>query len=286
MPKPRTVAEELKINGSTTRVYHQLADSPFENELAHPGFIVAIEKSPKRLVEARHPDDPYSDYVIPPPRDSGEQLNRYNKYTKPAIRALFVTHIAQYNLLSLPDSEEQRFLYNIFLPDAGTHTNQVLTQPPIQLGEYETRGWEALKNKLKVALRNEIDKAIADQRPYTHLIIASMGWNNDQVESIQHYNALIGNLIASAHRAGDNRFRPLLHGLTWPSVWGDALPKPFWVIQYLFHFISYFDKANDADAIGMTFANWLVNDLGADVKTRAKDAKKPIKIITKKTVYF
>lgn len=82
---------------------------------------------------------------------------------------------------------------------------------------------------------------------YTHLFIMSMGWNNDQQESIGRFNRIIDQLKKVKK---DGPFNPLVVGVTWPSVWLSGAET--WVGRKAGHLGSVFNKANDADEAGYT----------------------------------
>lgn len=77
-------------------------------------------------------------------------------------------------------------------------------------------GWRALQEQLQPALLEVLDSAAAAGVPITHVIFASTGWNNDQFNSIRAYD----DWLRETKTVADAPFRPLLVGITWPSVWG------------------------------------------------------------------
>lgn len=105
-----------------------------------------------------------------------------------------------------------------------------------------------------------------------------MGWDNDQEESVRRYNALMSNLLEAARRdpAPDMAFRPLLIGVTWPSVWGWA--SWFDLGQLAYKLFGYGIKADDADEIGYTLANYLLNGLALDMKAAFAD-RAPLRVV-------
>jgi len=102
-----------------------------------------------------------------------------------------------------------------------------------------------------------------------------MGWNNDQVESIQRYNKIIKNLKESAKHHNQD-FKPLVIGLSWPSVWGNST-VPVW--RQLLHLFSYGNKANDADEIGYTYGNYIINKIIPRLKIKSRVNEQPAKVI-------
>ncbi|MGF6744633.1 hypothetical protein [Paraburkholderia sp. MM5482-R1] len=96
---------------------------------------------------------------------------------------------------------------------------------------------------------------------FTHFVIIVMGWNTSQDEAIRNFNDIVGNMMDAADEMpfsarfngarddGHDPFRPLVLGVTWPSYWNKSKLDIF----------SYFDKADDADELGLTWLNVLVN---------------------------
>lgn len=92
---------------------------------------------------------------------------------------------------------------------------------------------------------------------YTHIIVMNMGWNNDQVESMWRYNTIIEKLFDRARDDGI-QFRPFVIAITWPSVWRSI--SDFVGLKKVFHLISYPNKTLDADELGITWMNWIINE--------------------------
>ena len=91
----------------------------------------------------------------------------------------------------------------------------------------------------------EISSAVASGK-YTHVVIASTGWNNYPEKAMNTYNSWI-RYIAQAAKADGAEFKPYFIGMTWPSLWqGAAFP------------FSIFNKANDADELGVGNINYLL----------------------------
>ncbi|MFT7618218.1 MAG: hypothetical protein ACI97A_001859 [Planctomycetota bacterium] len=101
--------------------------------------------------------------------------------------------------------------------------------------------------------RRRFDVQVRDGK-HTHVVLLALGWHVDQVEAVHIYNLLIKNM--KEHSQGE--FRPLVVGLTWPSAWLQGLIQP---LDLLGHVFSYFDKSQDADAIGSTIAAYLLHNI-------------------------
>lgn len=294
------VAKRLKIDSRTTQRYHYLAENPFGYGLLHEGYLIGIEKAFKELVYTGD-SDPYYYLFRPYPKDGrseNEQIDADRASHLEGVvddsKTLFVSHILAYE----PDDAESttsethghsaqrrfrtRFVYNIHPSDYGGQTyspyDGVEIIDPNPSNEYLT-GWEALQKSLSQEIPIKIKNAAESNNPYTHLFVGAMGWDNDQIESLNRYNAIIGNLITAARTDSDQnvQFNPLFIGMTWPSVWG--WQSWFDLAQLAYKVFGYGNKANDADEIGYTLANWLVNDLALGVKVRSREEGHPLKIV-------
>lgn len=150
--------------------------------------------------------------------------------------------------------------------------------------------WSVNKTKIKpnefyangeVAIQ-ELSKAVArdiKKNEYTHILILVMGWNTAQDEAIRNFNDITGNLLEAARETSIKTslsdktdraipFRPLVIGVSWPSFWTKSLANIF----------SYANKAKDADEIGLTWLNLLVN-LELPKALKASDLDTPVVLI-------
>jgi len=254
------VATKIGTEERTPRRYHYLAEQPFGDGLVHTGFIVAIEKAPKAKVG----EGAWSSR-IKPPSDGALDARVSAKFAEvmAGTKAMLVTHILAYAPDRTPVPQQRmitRFLYNLY-PNAGA---EVFGTNPGALS-YEERGWRAIEGELLTAVRGELQAAATHGAPYTHLLIGSMGWDNDQVECLRRFNAVLDHALAAARRDGAGAaFNPLLVGITWPSVWG--WPSWFDIGALAYKLFGYANKADDADEIGFGLGNWLVNRLGTEAK--------------------
>ena len=278
----RDEEEGLETGGELSK-YHYLVREPYSVGLSHEGFIIGIEKSPNEKIgyNFQNIDDSRFQEWKTTGDGKGEQyIEARNEHFKRATddpKSAFVSHILAYGL----DREGTvRFdvcpFYLAYKSSGFAHgssgascaeNGQPETSTTADSTHYYDDGWSAL-DRLYGAIKAKLAQA---RTPYTHVLVASMGWNNDQVESVRRYNALLGNVIAQArlHETpkGEN-FNPLLIGLTWPSVWGgDSF---FNTINVFTHLVSYPNKADDADEIGYTIANYLVNNILHRLKSEDK----------------
>jgi len=209
-------------------------------DLVTDGYIIGIEKYARK--DMAHPPEPgYPDRLhekINPGNDALiEEENSEFRGATHDRKAMAVTQIASY----FPD---RKYVYNAY---AGNLEGDI---------DYEG-GCSGLK-ALQIDLQDRLRGAIRQGRPFTHIFIMSMGWNNDQYVSISRYNKILTNLAEVADEKGNAAFRPLVVGLTWPSAWFSI--EDNWLKKKVIgHLGSYTNKSNDADEIGYSIANWLIN---------------------------
>lgn len=137
-------------------------------------------------------------------------------------------------------------------------------------------GWQALLD-LKKNLNKDLADAKKRGKPYSHIIIYSMGWNTTQRESIQNFNFLEGNLIRLAQENQQLRnFNPLMIGITWPSDWameqgdGGLADSVIYPVRKL---LSFFTKEDDADEVGDIWGNILLHKTLLPIKKQHPDLK-------------
>jgi hypothetical protein len=110
---------------------------------------------------------------------------------------------------------------------------------------WKREGWKGL-DKLAADIR---ERAIEDK--VTHIILLATGWNTRQYESYLDFLAWMNN-VTEDFKKENVAFRPLFVGTTWESEW------PLWE---RLPFFSAFTKGNDADEIGFTWENYLLNEV-------------------------
>ena len=222
----------------TIRAYNALGRGS-HLDLITDGYIVGIEKYKRQRIG--NPALGYPDRYkkLPNPGKNkliSEQNREFTKATSDG-KSMLVTHIASY----FPN---RNYLYNAYSHGIEGHQN------------YED-GYAGL-DRLQQDLRDRIMRADAQSKPYSHIFIMSMGWNNDQYVSISRFNTILEKQIKATGVRSGGALRPLVIGFTWPSVWFSI--EDSWLKKKLIgHFGSYINKSNDADEIGYSIANWLIN---------------------------
>ncbi len=121
-------------------------------------------------------------------------------------------------------------------------------------------GHEGGLQTLKASLKNDLENGKNLGTPYSHIFVYVMGWNTAQAESIENFNNLFGYMLDAAEK--DNSFKPLILGISWPSAWSFGTSP--W--DDFIRGVSLWNKKNDADELGATWSNYLLNDVIANIK--------------------
>jgi hypothetical protein len=127
----------------------------------------------------------------------------------------------------------------------------------------ETGQGESLLQKglgfLEKGFATELSRTLTDAaqggRPYTHILVMSMGWNTSQPEAISNYNSLVGYLADAVPKDERKKFRPLILGMSWHSAWSFKTGFMANAVRGL----SAVNKGYDADEIGLVWYGSLLN---------------------------
>ncbi len=221
--------KKLGTDSGTEVLFHQMINDTLI-KLNYPGMILGIEKIERKLLSN------INEKVTPKKQRELYKINLSN-YKKVGLentirraekilndpKVMTLSHWIEF------DKNNKRVLkYNLY--------NEINTKQNFLKNSISQI--ERIKKSLNSKLNNE---------KYTHIILASTGWNNDQKNSVNTYNIWLKNITEAAEKNNFN-FKPYFIGLTWPSTWETKGGKV----------TSYFNKANDSDEIGMTFANLLI----------------------------
>lgn len=182
---------------------------------------------------------------------------------------MFLSHVAAFR--SVPDSSAPRIgghlLYDVYdrndllcsIQQAKAESRPVRWQD----GAYRAGRQDGIA-ALKKALLADIENPGQRGAPYSHVFIYVMGWNTGEREAVENFNNLYGYLLDAAAADGNagGRFRPLFVGITWPSAW--SFGTSAW--DTLVRASSFWNKKNDADELGATWVNYLLNEMMAEIK--------------------
>lgn len=224
----QTAEERLETNTKTGVLFHQILTTD-TIQLQYPGMILGIEKINRKLLhttEKIKPEMQQNLYGIDLDKYKDVGLKKTIRRAKKILndpKIMTFTHWVEFD-----KAKNATVKYNLY--------DKVNTEE--NLLAYSISQLKTLKTSLQKKLKSG---------QYTHVILASTGWNNKQYKSVKTYNTWLKNITAAAQKDGFE-FRPYFIGLTWPSTWQTPGGKV----------ASYFNKANDSDEIGMTIANLLI----------------------------
>jgi hypothetical protein len=250
--------EKLGTDSELNRSFHVVADEPQGIGLRMEGFIIGIEKSKRKTLDVPSlMDDPHLSSI--PVGFSQENQRRFAARLNDGKRT-FISHLVQ---ATLDDNSHIPYIKNQFLYDAYCTNGVDERRPSNPVWTLKTEGmyarsWEVLES-LEAELAEQLAEAHAAGQPYTHVIVATMGWNTAQEKAIRNLNSIFGNILISQ----SNGFKPLYIAVTWPSEWSTPL-------------VSLGNKANDADEIGFVWANALINRHLSSLRARTSENTWPV----------
>lgn len=261
--------KRLGTDDDLQRNFHWAEHYSASSTLQYPGFLIGVEKASQSKVRGpKLIDDTGSNSVLPISIDSryiAQESGTFLWYGTRGIakkmlywdpKTLFVSHIVASHLTPSANRNSKE------CPQSGLFSAYASKNAPAD-GDY-LFGYARLQ-----ALYCDIEDVLTaeSKQPYTHIIVITMGWNTPQSEAIRNFNDLSANLM-EASRKSTMPFHPLFIGVTWPSLWSVSA-------------VSYPNKASDADELGMTWLNVLLNDVLFKVKARAPKNNHgvPLKIV-------
>lgn len=251
--------------GENLSIFHRMAEQDGGLGLKFPGYLIGIEKGYKKDGNNKKGIGWYG--II-----NKENLNKKNqKYIDnikkitgdTQIKMTFISHIVRYSLENskgcLPYIKED-FIFNAYDKCKCTQTENIYRQGIQSL--------EKLKKEINTNVKAEKDNGT----PFTHIFLYCMGWNTDQQESFRNYNSLLLLMTKECEKCykGKGPFKPLFIGISWPSEWR---------AKYFGNFIrllSYGNKADDADEVGLIWVNIILRDILVPIK---KDENIPLILI-------
>ena len=193
-------------------------------------------------------------------------------------RRMFLSHVVAFRALNANATTRigGAVLYDVYARNDLLCTIQQAAatgQPPAwEKGAFFAGRAQGLA-ELENALRADLLSAQQSGKPYSHVFVYVMGWNTGEAASIENFNALFGYLLdaAAVDASAGSHFRPLFIGLTWPSTW--SFGTSAW--DQFVRGVSFWNKKNDADELGTTWANYLVNE----VLTRIKQEHERLRVV-------
>ncbi|MCL9658769.1 alpha/beta hydrolase [Pseudomonas protegens] len=285
----------LQLESTNAKNFHSSLYFPSGTALHYPGYIVAIEKSPQSIVGGPKPYPQVSfvrsgQYINAEKPSTWGTPSQIRRFQESDSKAMFISHIIK-NSIAKDDagasdpylSKDHCFVYNAYAAkqlsliqknyDLAKISDWHACSISTNLDKVDARAYQ-FYDYGKYALRSLEDNLTQDLRRgrYTHVLVIVMGWNTAQQEAIRNFNDLAGNLMAASLEAAKGlqespidrtmaikplvndqvvgNFRPLVIGVTWPSYWSNSFGNVF----------SYSNKANDADEIGLSWLNKIINE--------------------------
>ncbi len=232
---------KIGTNVNIDSSFHQILARKQHIGLLYPGYIVGIEKAFRSSIGM------VDSYQL----DSKIEIKDENPVSKLHLagilndpKRLFVSHIVRYEKNKQYKPRGSRLNLNIiYSVYQQLQINQI---KPIQV---YNNSWLEL-DKLEEVIGQDVKK-----EKYSHVFVFVMGWNADQNKAIYRINKIMASLLRHKKYIRGGRFKPLVVGVTWPSKWP-------------IYGISFFNKANDADELGLTWLNYLVNKVLLSVKQK------------------
>ncbi|HRY14837.1 MAG TPA: hypothetical protein P5330_03055, partial [Candidatus Competibacteraceae bacterium] len=238
----------------TREEFHDAAFNPLAYTTQYPLYLLGIEKprynsgNPYPIVDmAAGKESPI--FKITNLKASADDLKDIESVLDDP-RPLVLTHVLNARQIN-SNSETLRegcFIYNVYQDEKSVPWCKHYHPTKVEKGKknWPSEGWRGLDQ-----LGEEIKEA-AKRENATHIIMLATGWNTVEYESFRDFSYWMKQLAKDFE--GKGNFRPIFVGISWESAW----PSDFWAKM---PFGSWSTKGNDADAIGFTWANYLLNDV-------------------------
>lgn len=231
-------------------IYHSVLYYPKEISLNFPGILIGIEKSPRNIIAPNIKTKAL--YIQGGKTVAKKDIESLVKDPK----LLYISHIVEN--YGKPYGEDNCALYNVYY-DKNSSKNLIdMCSENKKQGEIKPsiafdNSWNAL-DILKDRLNTKINNA-KNKDPYTHIMVVVMGWNTPQIQAIRNLNSLMTNIKVASNN--NKKYNPLFVGVTWPSMWNNGITNA----------ISFGNKANDADEVGLGWLGVLLHDTLKSIKT-------------------
>lgn len=257
-PKYRILEREkaLGTDKDLDRRFHRMAHDDNALGIRFPGYLIGLEKTKRTHLGMENKEvlesEPWieGDFLATlrgRPRGPDLIKSLQNRFDDP--ERIFVSHVVASTIEQKPVPHlRNRFLYNAY----ATH------EVPGDQGDAEDYPSSAMSDARKsLGIFKEHLQESVPRDDYTHAVVMCMGWNTDQEKAIRNFNSLYLNLLKAA---GDNPWKPLFIGFTWPSLWEGEIGT----------IASFKAKRGDADEAGAHWLNLVINDVLPDIR-RKKD---------------
>ena len=251
-------------NGLISKRPHPKAVTDNDNIfLKSDGYIVSFDKSAEAKFTLCNPPNQKRLFsvVVPTPKDFQGCVLRGSKGDEINFEKTHLEASATYRdriRKTLETQSKNIFLTSIISYETPPEVSETIGEPEALFSLTDnpcSKAWAVNESNDQVFIDcsfealNDLETSLTQRlavSDYSHIILVSTGWNTVPSDSVENYNEIIASISAVA--TGESaEFKPLVIGLTWPSRWlGTRL-------------FSYSGKGNDADEIGVTWANYLMN---------------------------
>lgn len=246
------IEKRLGTQGRVSTQHHLAAYYPSGIALNFPGYLIGLEDSAPDRVSRE------GELIIDNPRDAGSSIPRITNTMRQDFLP-FISHIMRYQ--GRPYGEGNCALYNLYqnghrsvTPFCNEADNRVTRASDDPQAAYRN-SWQAIE-----IFKQELSREVASGR-YSHMIIAMMGVDTAQEESVRNFRSLIWSIRETA----GEEFRPLFIGITWPCFIDSRWFDPIWEV------LSYPNKADEADRLGLSWLGVLMHEviipLSAQIRT-------------------
>lgn len=227
----------------TRAVFHDAALSPELYATQYPMYLLDIEKPRDKTATPYKNTTPKLDINnLKISEDDIEDIGSVLDDPRPMV----LTHALSTRRSNV--IQKECFIYNVYKTEESAPWCQ--HKHIIKVEESNTNwkqeGWEAL-NRLGDEIRET-----AQREKATHIIILATGWNTEEYESYWDFSFWMKQLAEDFKGKGE--FRPIFVGISWESEYSSSFFAKL-------PFASWSTKGNDADEIGFTWANYLLNDI-------------------------
>ena len=139
----------LELDGSTTRSFHSMLYYPSGEGLHNPGYIIGIEKSPKKTIGGpeKQSDDGLlnsDSYLNSEINSTNNTRNKIDGFTKQDRKSMFISHIIKNDFNIIKDKLNNPYITNNYCFVYNAYTSRQLVGDS-GLDLTKINGWNACK---------------------------------------------------------------------------------------------------------------------------------------------
>ncbi|MDO9161188.1 MAG: hypothetical protein Q8N35_01655 [Methylococcaceae bacterium] len=249
----------------TRQCFHDAVLAFHSWETEHSLYLLDIEKPKKNSVRpyqiTSNPQGSTPRFIPslfsstnPLDKDAVSGTETYLKKTLNDDRSMVLTHILKVKSTAKSNKNSECFVYDAYAntepnnnhPWCSNHKANDSKQSSNE--KWTENGWQAL-DKLGNEIRAEINKKSQQNKMPTHIILLATGWNTREYESFLDFKKWMDELKKN-FEINNEPFNPIYIGIASELEWAN-----FSLL------LSERTKERDADEIGFTWANYLLNSV-------------------------